>query len=97
MAGQFPKPLGIKKMALKAWLWVDAETLRSVASMVRKTSTPCAPMLHLPIPPMPTIEKLDPILISLFGAKAIVQITNALAHLIHQASGLQRGRAGFHG
>ena len=55
-----------------------------------------ARMLHLPIPPMPTNEKPDPVLISLLGAEAIVQIANALARLIHQASGFQRGRARFY-
>jgi|GEM_PF-1666979 len=29
-------------MALSAWLWVEVDTWRSVASMVRKASTPLA-------------------------------------------------------
>jgi energy-coupling factor transporter ATP-binding protein EcfA2 len=33
-----------KRRALSAWLWVEAETLRSVASMARKASTSGAPM-----------------------------------------------------
>ena len=31
------------KMALSAWLWVEAETLRSTANMVKNASTSRAP------------------------------------------------------
>ena len=100
MAGQFPKPLG-KKNGAQGLVVGGCRNFALGRKHGQKSLHPRCPnvarMLHLPIPPVPTNEKLDPILISLLGAKAIVQITNALAHLIHQASGLQRGRAGFHG
>jgi len=44
---------------------------------------------------MPTKEKPDPLQIELLGAEAIVQIPNALAHLIHQASDFIGGELGF--
>ena len=54
-------------------------------------------MLHLPLAPMPANEKPHPLQIYLLCAEAIVHVPNPLAHLIQQASGLQRRSAGFHG
>jgi hypothetical protein len=46
---------------------------------------------------MPANTKPRSIQIKLFGAEAIVQVPHALAHLIQQASELQRITAGFDG
>jgi hypothetical protein len=59
--------------------------------------TEVAKMLHLPIAPVSTNEKPDPILINILGVEAIVQMPNALTYLIHEKSGLQRGVPGFIG
>lgn len=85
--------------ALRAWLLVEAETCRSVASMVKKASTSAAPMSRgcRTCPPVVCQRmKTDPVKVSFLRARAIVQIADALAKLIHQADRAGRGSAGFH-
>jgi hypothetical protein len=47
---------------------------------------------------VPAHEQPDPVKISLFGPKAIVQVASLLTKLAEKASGLEAGRsAGMHG
>ncbi len=43
-----------------AWLWLDAETLRSVASMVKNASSSRGPLVARMPQPMPADEKTHP-------------------------------------
>lgn len=63
--------------ALRAWLCVEVDTLRSVASMVRKASISGAPM--------PANEKSHPVQVNLLGAEATVHVPDALTQLVQQA------------
>lgn len=78
--------------ALSAWLCVDTETRRSLASIVRNCVTSVPPhgarMLHLTVTAMPTHVKANPVEVSLLCFEATVFVTEYLAHLIQQALGL---------
>ena len=80
---------------------MDAETLRSVASMVKNASTSGTPISrwvpHARCTAMPADEKMHPTQVSFLGAEAIVKVANALTNLIQQTDGAQNRRAGFHG
>ena len=88
--------------ALSDWLWVEADTLRSWASMDKNASTSATPisrgvthttvLLHTP-----SDEKKNLIEVILLCFEAIVLIPNLLAHLIKQAGGLQGRSTGFYG
>ena len=82
-------------------LCVKADTLRSLAIIDKKASTSLAPLSrgwHMPpgCVALQRMEKACSVQVDFFGLKAIVQVSNPLAHLIEQASGLQRRSAGFH-
>jgi hypothetical protein len=55
-----------------------------------------ARMPHRPTARRPANEKTNPIQVNLLGAEAIVQVPDALAHLIQQSGGLQRWGASFY-
>ena len=54
-------------------------------------------MPHIAAATTPAHKKPHPVQVGFFGAQAIVQVPNALAHLIQQTSRLQGRAAGFYG
>lgn len=89
------------RMALSAWLWVDADTFRSLASMLRNASTSAAPMSRgcriSPLRPCHRMKKPHPMQVGLLRVEAIVKVSNPLAQLVQKPCGVQNRRAGFHG
>lgn len=77
------------------------DTLRSVASIVKKARTSCAPISRgwriVATPAMPANEETNPIEVSLLSAQAIVLAAKHFTKLMPQPNRLGDMGVGFHG